>query len=179
MNWATNVGLGVNSDKTEVVIVSRKHTTPKIVPLVVIGTPINISAETKYLGLILDRKLSWKQNCQERARKATVALYTCKNAIGKRWGLQPKVLHWLYTALVRPIVLYGICVWCTALNKKSYLNSFMKVQRQAELCISGALKTTPSAALDILLNLPSLDIVGQKAAKNSIPQSEGLRHMEV
>ena len=58
-------------------------------------------------------------------------------------------------------------MWWTALNKKSYLNSLMKVQRQAVLCISGALKTTPSAALVILLNLSSLDIVGKKAAKNS------------
>ena len=43
----------------------------------------------------------------------------------------------------------------------------MKDRRQAELCISGALKTTPSAALDILLNFPSLDIMGEKTAKNS------------
>ena len=69
--------------------------------------------------------------------------------------------------MVRPIVLYGICVWWTALNKKSYLNSLLKVQRQAKLCISGAMKTTHSAALDILLNLPFLDIVGKKAAKKS------------
>ena len=43
----------------------------------------------------------------------------------------------------------------------------MKVKGQAKLCISGALKTTTSEALDILLNLPSLDIVAKKAAKNS------------
>ena len=46
VNWATDVGLGVNP-------------------------PINISEEAKYLDLILDKKLSWKQNCHERARKAT------------------------------------------------------------------------------------------------------------
>ena len=164
VNWATDVSLVVNPYKTEVIISSRKHTTPNIVPLVVRSTRINISEEAKYLGLILDRKLSWKQNCQERARKPAIALYTCKSVIGKRWGLQRKVFHWLYTAVVRP---YGICVWWTALNKKSYLNSLMKVQRQAQLCISGALKTTPSAALDILLNFPTLDIMGKKAAKNS------------
>ena len=164
VNWATDVGLGVNPDKKEVLIFSRKYTTPTMVPLVIRGTPINICEEAKYLGLILDRKLSWKQNCQERARKAIIALYTCKTAIVKRWGLQPKVVHWLYTAVVRLIVLYVICVWWTALNKKSYLNSLMKVQRQADLCISGALKTTPSVALDILLNFPSLDIVGKTKA---------------
>ena len=167
VNWSTNVGLGVNPDKTEVVIFSRRHTTPNIVPLIVRSTPINISEEAKYLALILNRKLSCKQNCQGRARKAAITLYTCKNAIGKRWGLQAKVVHWLYTAVVRPIVLYGICVWWTALNKKSYLNSLMKVQRQAELCISAALRTTPSAAIDILLNFTSLHIVGEKKdAKN-------------
>ena len=89
------------------------------------GTPINISEEAKYLGLILDRKLSRKQNCQERTRKATIALYSCKNALGIRWGLHPKVVHWQFTALARPIVLYGICVWWTAHNKNLYLNSLM------------------------------------------------------
>ena len=43
----------------------------------------------------------------------------------------------------------------------------MKVKTQAELCISGALKTTPSAVLDILLNFPSLHILEKKAVKNS------------
>ena len=81
-------------------------------------------------------------------------------------GTQHKVVYWLYTAVVRSIILYSICVWCTALSKKSYLNRLMKVQRQAELCMSGALKTIPSATLDILLNLPSLDIMGKKAAIN-------------
>ena len=128
---------------------------------------IHISEEAKYVRLILDRKLSWTQSCQERARKATFALYIAKNSIVKRWGLQPKIVHWLYTAVVTAIILYGICVWRSALHKKSYLNSLMQVQRQAELCISGALNTTPSIALDTLPNLQSLDIVGKKAAKNS------------
>ena len=121
LNWATDVDLGVNPDKTEMAIFSRKHTTPNIV---IRGTPINISEEAKYLRLILDRKLSWKRSCQERARKETIAddvaitisvryIDTCKNAIGKRWGLQPKVVHWLYTAVVRPIVLYLCMVECT------------------------------------------------------------------
>ena len=47
VNWATDVGLCVNPDKTKVVIFLQKHTTPNIVPLVIRGTAINIA---KYLG---------------------------------------------------------------------------------------------------------------------------------
>jgi len=25
-----------------------------------------------------------------------------------KWGFSPKIVHWLYTAIVRPILLYGI-----------------------------------------------------------------------
>ena len=122
VNWATDVGLGIKPDKAAVVIFSRKNTTPNIVPLVARGTPIDISEKAKYLHLILDRKLSWQQNFQDRARKATtsIALCTCKNSNVKRWGLQPKVVHWLYTAVVRPIVVYGICVWWCSPPIKSY-----------------------------------------------------------
>ena len=72
VNWATDVGLGVNPDKTEVVIFSREHTTPNIEPLVIRGTPINISEEAKYLGLILDSK----QNCQQRELERQLLTYT-------------------------------------------------------------------------------------------------------
>ena len=58
VTWANDVGLGINPDRTEVVIFSQKHTTPNNVQMY----NINISEEAKYLGLILDRKLSWKQN---------------------------------------------------------------------------------------------------------------------
>ena len=53
-------------------------------------------------------------------------------------GLQPLATHCGGKAN-RPV--WHLCMG-TALNKKSYLNILMKVQRQAELCISGALKTT-------------------------------------
>lgn len=38
--------------------------------------------------------------------KATVTLFSCKKAIGRRWGIFPENTHWLY----RPILLYGIIV---------------------------------------------------------------------
>ena len=30
---------------------------------------------------------------------------------GKKWGLRPGMVHWLYTRVIRPFILYGALVW--------------------------------------------------------------------
>ena len=39
-----------------------------------------------------------------------------------------------------------------------------KVQTRAELCISGALTTTPTEALNVILHLPALDLIARSLA---------------
>lgn len=165
--WARNCGLGVNPNKTELVLFTRKNKIPAFDPISLDGTEIAFSDGAKYLGVFLDRKLNFRRNIEERVRKATIALYSCKRAIGKRWGFSPKVVHWIYTAVVRPILLYGIIVWWPALETKVNCVLITKVQRMASMCITGALRTTPTAALEILLYLIPLDILGRQYAATS------------
>jgi len=60
------------------------------------------------------------------------------------------IVHWLYAAIVRPILLYGNIVWWPSLEKNCNLRILHKIQRSAELCISGALRTTSTETLDLL-----------------------------
>lgn len=39
----------------------------------------------RYLGFILDRKLSWKRNIEDGSRKAIMGVYASKTAKGKKW----------------------------------------------------------------------------------------------
>ena len=70
-----------------------------------------------------------------------------KKVIGHKWGLQPYMTHWLYIAVIRPIVLYGVVVWWPILNVGTHLKNLRRVQRQACICISEAFSTTPTDAL--------------------------------
>jgi len=111
--------------------------------------------------------LKWGFNNQERIKTATIALYSCKKAIGLRWGMYPRIVNWIYTAVVKPIALYGVALWCTGLHKQCILTPLNKIQQMAALCISGVLRTTPNEALNASLNLTSLDLAGMDRAKSS------------
>jgi hypothetical protein len=48
--------------------------------------------------------LTWKKQLDKVINKAYKAFWTCRGTFGKTWGLKPKVIYWIYTAAVRPIV---------------------------------------------------------------------------
>jgi hypothetical protein len=61
-------------------------------------------------GEIFESELDWKAHLEIRMRKACIAYCSCRRAVGKTWGLSPKVVAWLYTSVVRPILSYNSLV---------------------------------------------------------------------
>ena len=114
--------------------------------------------QVKCLGVILDSKLSWKPHCQDRIRKATIALMQSRRAIGKTWGLKPRQALWIFTAIIRPILAYAAVIWINATNSSTLVAILRKVQRLACITITSAYPSTPTAALEKLLQIPPIDI---------------------
>jgi hypothetical protein len=77
--------------------------------------------------------------------KAYRAFLTCNGTFGKIWGLKPKVLHWIYIMIIRPILTYGSVVWWTRVDSISRME-LNELQRLACMAIMVAMKTTPTAA---------------------------------
>ena len=119
---------------------------------------LKLLSSAKYLGVILDAKLNWRLNVEERVKKAYLTLYTCRKMVGKTWGLRPKVVLWMYTAIVRPILMYGSLVWWPALERGYKCIKLARVRRSAAVCVTGALRTTPTEALNLLLNILLIDL---------------------
>ncbi|KAF6214378.1 hypothetical protein GE061_009118 [Apolygus lucorum] len=82
----------------------------------------------------------------------------------KTWGLKPRMIQWLYTAIIRPIVSYAALVWWPKTNQTAVQRTLNKVQRQACLGITGAMPTYPTAAMEVLLDLSPLHIHVQRVA---------------
>ena len=147
LTWATNNGLDINPTKTELVLFSKKNKIPNFTLPRLKQTNIPLSNKAKYLGTILDRKLTWKDNIDERIKKSCNAFYSCKQAIGKRWGFKPNIIHWMYVSVVRPILTNSCFVWRTTLERECRKKELSKVQRTAMKAITKCFKSTPTSAL--------------------------------
>lgn len=165
--WATKNGLRINPGKTELCLFTKKRRIPNINLPKIDDIRLTLTDRVKFLGVILDKKLQWKHHLQQKASKAIKVFWTCRSAIGKKWGLLPKQIHWIYISVIRPILTYGAIVWWNSLSIGSNLKIYERVQRQCCLGITGAIRSTPTRALETVLNIHQIDIHVRKVAANT------------
>ena len=133
------------------------------------GTPLTLSKEAKLLGVTLDSKLTWKSHVTRITRKATASLMQCKQIVGKTWGINPHIMKWIYTAMIRPILTYACVSWVGGLSKLYLTKKLVKVQRLACVMISSAFPSTPTGALEVLLNVtPINEFILAEAVRGSV-----------
>lgn len=132
-------------------------------------TELHLSPEVKYLGLTLDSKLNWSNHINKRIEKTGVVFWQCRRMIGNRWGLSPKVILWLYKTVIRPLFCYGALVWWPRTNLATVHNKLQRLQRLACVATTGGMRTTPTAAMEAILDLPPLHLhVQQEAALSAV-----------
>lgn len=165
--WCDQHQLSVNPKKTEVVLFTHKRKLPEMQLPTLFGTKLSLSPQVKYLGITLDSKLNWGSQLNAITRKACIAFWQCKRLVGKRWGLNPKTTLWLYTAVIRPIITYGSVVWWPRTRLATTKTKLRSLQRLASVAATSCMRTTPSAALEYLLDLKPLHLVIQEEAAAS------------
>ena len=132
-NWLTSNKLTLNLKKSNFVIFrpyKNRLTFQPIISIFVSETnkkvPLDCKDYVKYLGLLIDYNLSWKNHIEYIALK-----------ISKVVGIIAKLRHYvplhtllnIYQSLIIPSITYGLTVWGQAC--KSYLEKILVLQKRA------------------------------------------------
>lgn len=91
----------------------------------------------KCLGVTLSQNLNWKDHVKYRLDKCIKVFWQCRKIIGKKWGLRPYNILWLYKAIVRPMLVYGSFVWWEVTKTVTVNRQLDHLQRVACLAITG------------------------------------------
>jgi hypothetical protein len=86
-----------------------KHENPQV--LVRLGqTALRNITEFKYLGIIFDRKLTWRLHTEYIQRRCHARINFMESIEGQSWGAHPACLVVLYKITVRSVIEYeGVC----------------------------------------------------------------------
>ncbi|XP_071051357.1 uncharacterized protein [Onthophagus taurus] len=71
---------------------------------------------------------------------------------------------WIYTFVIRHMVAHGVIVWCSALKHAYKAKLLHQLQRLACLLITGAMRSTPTIAMETMRNVLPLDILMREVA---------------
>ena len=132
-SWADRNGFKFSTTKTVCLHFCQKrkhHLDPQ---LTLRGQPIPVVEQTKFLGMIFDKRLSFLPHIKNLKLKAQKSLNLLKVVASKHWGGESSVLLQLYRALVRSKLDYGSIVYGSA--RKSYIKMLDSVQNQALRCV--------------------------------------------
>lgn len=115
-NFFVKWKIKANAAKTQAILFPfdrRRRRTPTT-QLTFNGSPVEFTNTVKYLGVILDSKLLFRQHIDDirtRANKCLAAMYPI---IGRKSILSTKNKLMLFKAIIRPVFSYASPVWCSA-----------------------------------------------------------------
>ena len=154
-SWLSDHGLSLSIPKSSVVIFSRKTLIP-VINISYAGQTFPVKENVKFLGVILDSKLSGTPHINHIIKKCEKNINILRSLSGVWWGSHPYTQKLLYNALIRSHLDYGSFL-LEPCNKEA-LRSLDKIQSKCMRIIIGAMKSSPINALQVECVEPPLSL---------------------
>ena len=147
------LNLHISSEKTQCVIFgSRKPINP--LPLQIDNSNIEIRNDAKFLGIILDRGLTFRLHIEQISTRARKRINILKALSGTDFGGDRKTLLNIYKSIIRPILEYASIIFENI--AKTHLQKLDVIQNTCLRIITSAYRTTPTQSLHIYNNISTL-----------------------
>ena len=174
--WATDCGLKYCPAKCNAMLFTNKRKVEELPKLRLNGQIIPQVKTARILGVIFDTKMSWKPHINQKIDKCKAILMKIKPILNKHWSPNAIYNKWLYTSVIIPILTYGSVVWERVSDDKNIQKKLVKLQRLGLTGIANARHSTPTAALELIYDVPPLHLQIKQRAQETYLRLGELRH---
>ena len=113
----------------------------------------------KFLGVMLDQELRWKEQCQYTIQKGVKWVTQYQRIAKTSKGVSAKFMRQFFISVTIPRMVHATDLFLMpglriSKGTKGFISKLAKIQRQASLHITGALRSTPMDAIN-----PCADLV--------------------
>lgn len=158
--WLEEAGLCLAKEKTEAVFFTRKRRLPP--PTISVnGHIVKFTRAVKYLGIIIDDKLSFMRHTEDAAAKAARVAEDLARLMPNVGG--PKTSRRrLYNDVVHSVLLYGAPVWAGAMKMGKAKLNLARVQRRSAIRVVAAYSTISGEAVLAIAGIPPIDLLAHE-----------------
>jgi len=164
--WAKDNKIRFNEQNSKAMLLTRRKCRErKELEIYLNYKPLMQVYRLKYLGIILDSKLSFRDHIIAMTDKCSKLIFTLSKLVKLNWGLNCAALKTIYTGRILPLLLYGAPVWINAINKARYKLKITKVQRLINIRLARAYRMVSNEALCLITGLTPIDIKIEETAQ--------------
>ena len=143
--WYTSNRLGINADKSAMMLVGKNSKVQNHVNVTINNVPVEQVNSMKYLGIHLDDNLSWDVQCDKLYRNIAGKISVLRRI---RSFTKPGTLKSLYEKTVQPVFDYACTVWSN--TKQGNIQKLQRAQNYAARIVSGNFDYVNFRSLDLL-----------------------------
>lgn len=161
-SWLASMSLSLADHKTEAIVISSRRARVKI-KISVGDCEITSKDSLKYLGMVIDSKLSFSNHIDYAVIKAKAsAASLCRlmpNTRGPKYHKR-KIL----AGVVQGIMLYAAPIWAVCMKFKSYCGKLNSVYRLTALRVCCAYRTVSDEAAFVISGMIPADLLAKECA---------------
>ncbi|QRV77059.1 Reverse transcriptase from transposon X-element protein [Ceratobasidium sp. AG-Ba] len=192
LKWAETHTSEFALEKTALVGFTRsREKRPK--PIQIGGTMIKPVKSHRFLGVVFDEELRWREQRAGVLKTGATWVNLLRRVSRTRHGLKPEAARRLHQAVFLPKVTYAADVWWEHVRRNEadtrdlgvagFTRRLQSIQRISALNITGALRTSPTDALDAHAGILPIKLELQRACHRaavrlaSVPRNHPLRQL--
>lgn len=147
--FAQNRGFKISTSKTVTITFSKKDL-PDKPSLNLLGHPINYAPKVRFLGMLLDEKMSWKPHIEALRNSCRPILNLLRNLSYHNWGADRATLLYLHSTLILSKLDFGSHLYMSA--SKRVLKRLDPIHNEGLRIATGAFKDSRIQSLYVETN---------------------------
>ena len=163
-------GLQLAVHKTELVLATKKRV-PRVVPMLVDNQVIETAPAVRYLGVMIDSKLTFWNHISKIADRAARIVNNLSRLMANIGGPSP-LKRKLLMRVAESVIVYGAEIWSVALGTEMYRKRINSVHRRAALRITSAYRTVSGPAVLVIAGAIPIYILAKERRRIYLRKDE-------